>query len=199
MSLILQWRHNERDGVSNHQPHDCLQKKTSKLRVTGLCAGNSPVTGEFPAQRASYAENVSIWWRHHGMRLLSLSGTLLHPCDIHTVTIPKNLNDLCFKHSHCTRAAWYVEWSENICDVRGSTVLIGSNMIALWTSNTTSSRQADPAEGTIVHSTRQLVNRMRVRRNENGVKSCLRSSPPFVRSRSSIWVAIRKTMTTNNR
>ena len=22
-------------------------------------------TGEFPTQRASYAENVSIWWRHH--------------------------------------------------------------------------------------------------------------------------------------
>ena len=43
-------------------------KKTSKLRVTGLCAGNSPVTGEFPAQRASNAENVSIWWRHHGVR-----------------------------------------------------------------------------------------------------------------------------------
>ena len=41
-------------------------KKTSKLRVTGLCAGNSPGTGEFPEQMASYAENVSIWWRHHG-------------------------------------------------------------------------------------------------------------------------------------
>ena len=27
--------------------------------------GNSPVTGQFPAQRASNAENVSIWWRHH--------------------------------------------------------------------------------------------------------------------------------------
>ena len=27
--------------------------------------GNSPVTGEFPAQTASDAENVSIWWRHH--------------------------------------------------------------------------------------------------------------------------------------
>ena len=40
-------------------------KITSKLRVTGLCAGNSPVTVEFPAQRASNAENVSIWWRHH--------------------------------------------------------------------------------------------------------------------------------------
>ena len=37
----------------------------SKLRVTGLCVRNSPVTGEFPTQRASNAENVSIWWRHH--------------------------------------------------------------------------------------------------------------------------------------
>ena len=48
----LHWRHNDHDGVSNHQPHDCLlnrlfrrrSKKTSKLRVTGLCVGNSPVT-----------------------------------------------------------------------------------------------------------------------------------------------------------
>ena len=37
-------------------------KKTSKLHVTGLCEGNSPVTGEFTAQRASNTENVSIWW-----------------------------------------------------------------------------------------------------------------------------------------
>ena len=43
-----------------------LSKKTSKLCVTGLCAGNSPVTGEFPGQRASNAENVSIWLRRHG-------------------------------------------------------------------------------------------------------------------------------------
>ena len=68
----LQWRHNEPHGVSNHQPYDCLlnrlfrlrSKKTSKLRATGLCEGNSPVTGEFPAQMASNGENVSIWWRH---------------------------------------------------------------------------------------------------------------------------------------
>ena len=39
--------------------------KTSKLRVTGLCEGNSPMTGEFPAQKANNAENVFIWWRHH--------------------------------------------------------------------------------------------------------------------------------------
>ena len=40
-------------------------KEKSKLRVIGLCAGNLPVTGEFPAQMASNAENVSIWLRHH--------------------------------------------------------------------------------------------------------------------------------------
>ena len=43
-------------------------KKTSKPRITGLCTGNLPVTGEFPAQRASDAENASIWWRHHDKR-----------------------------------------------------------------------------------------------------------------------------------
>ena len=42
-------------------------KKTSKLRVTDLCEGNSPVTGEFTGQRASDAENVSIWRRHHAL------------------------------------------------------------------------------------------------------------------------------------
>ena len=71
----LRWRQNGRDNVSNHQPRDCLlnrlfrrrSKKTSKLRVTGLCAGNSPGTGEFPAQMASYAENYSIWWRYHAV------------------------------------------------------------------------------------------------------------------------------------
>ena len=69
----LQWRHNEHNGVSNHQPYDCLlnrlfrrkSNKTSKLCVTGFCEGNAPVTGEFPEQRASNAENVSMWWRHH--------------------------------------------------------------------------------------------------------------------------------------
>ena len=40
-------------------------KENTKARVTGLCAGNSPVNGEFPAQQASNAENVSIWWRRH--------------------------------------------------------------------------------------------------------------------------------------
>ena len=38
-------------------------RKTSKLRVTGICAGNSPEATEFPAQM----ENISIWWRHHAL------------------------------------------------------------------------------------------------------------------------------------
>ena len=54
----------------------------TKLRVTGLCEGNSPVTGEFPAQRASNAENVSIWWRHH---MVSAKCTQVSPV-VHLVT-----------------------------------------------------------------------------------------------------------------
>ena len=58
VAFTLQWGHNGPNGVSNDQPHHCLlsrffrcrSKKASKLRVTGLCAGNSPMTGEFPAQ-----------------------------------------------------------------------------------------------------------------------------------------------------
>ena len=66
--------HNGGECVSNHQPHECCllnrlvgrwSKKTSTLRVAGLCAGYSPETGEISAQMASNAENVSIWWRHH--------------------------------------------------------------------------------------------------------------------------------------
>ena len=96
----LRWRHNGGDSVSNHQPHDCLlnrlfrrrSKKTSKLRVTGLCAGNSPGTGEFPAQMASNAENVSIWWRHHG--------------------IPHRKGQLCGKRFQVQATSWfYRKWS----------------------------------------------------------------------------------------
>ena len=69
----LQWHYDECDGISNHRPHDFLlnrlfwsrSENTPKLCVTGLGAGNSPVIGEFPTQRASNLENVSIWWCHH--------------------------------------------------------------------------------------------------------------------------------------
>ena len=76
-TMPLQWHHNGHDSGSNHQPHDGLlnslfrrrSKKTSKLRITVLCAGNSPGTSEFPAQMASNEENVSILWHHHALPL----------------------------------------------------------------------------------------------------------------------------------
>ena len=62
----LQWRYNERNGISNlNCLFRCRSKKISKLRNTVLCAGNSPVTGEFPAQMASNAEN----WIDHSLHL----------------------------------------------------------------------------------------------------------------------------------
>ena len=77
--MPLQWRPNGCDGVSDDQSHDCLlnhlfrrrSTNTSKFRVTGLCVGNSPVTSEFPTQKASNAEifpfddvtmNWKYWW-----------------------------------------------------------------------------------------------------------------------------------------
>ena len=58
----LRWRHNERYGVSNHMRLDGLlnrlfrRRSKKKFRVIGLCARNSPVTGEFPSQKTSNAE-----------------------------------------------------------------------------------------------------------------------------------------------
>ena len=88
----LHWCHNEHDCVSNHQPHDCLinrlfkhrWKKTLKLRATGLCEGNSPVTGEFPTQRTSNAEYVSIWWRHH----VNISACNRHTSQYTNISVP---------------------------------------------------------------------------------------------------------------
>ena len=89
----LLWRHNGGECVSNHQLRNCLlnrifgrrSEKTLKLRVTGLCAGNSPETGEFPAQMASNAENVSIWWRHHVMQEKYRNSSDSKHCKIHPI------------------------------------------------------------------------------------------------------------------
>ena len=77
ISITLQWRRNGRDSVSNHQPHDCLlnrlfrrrSKKTSKLRVTGLCAGNSPgpvnYRHKWPVTRKKFSfDDVIMNYRH---------------------------------------------------------------------------------------------------------------------------------------
>ena len=73
-SLINPRCYGKTDVISRPNPHSHViinrlfrrrSKKTSQLRFTGLCVGNSPVASEFPTQMASNAENVSIWWRHH--------------------------------------------------------------------------------------------------------------------------------------
>ena len=84
IQMSIQWRQNGLDSVLNHQPHDCLLKRLFRHRSKkhqssaslALCVGNSPETGEFPTQRASYAENVSIWWRHHGAEF----GIVINSC-----------------------------------------------------------------------------------------------------------------------
>ena len=116
----LQWRHNALDGVSNHQRLDCLltrlfrrrSNKTSKLRFTGLCEGNSPVTGEFPTQRATDAENGSIWWHHHD-DCVSESLTFLGQFTLlstHTVAYPSNCVEpvLSGFHGHPLGIRWGV-------------------------------------------------------------------------------------------
>ena len=99
-SFSSQWRH-ECDGDSNRRRLDgllnrlfeCRSKKTTKPCVTGLCEGNSPVTGEFRSQRASNAEKVSIWWRHH---VLNQSITLIKQC------ISPCVPQLCFFCNICS-------------------------------------------------------------------------------------------------
>ena len=70
----LQWRHNGYDGVSNHQPHDCLvnrlfrrrSKKTSMLRAIGLCAGIHRKMFPFDDVIMNIFE-IAMWFRlYHG-------------------------------------------------------------------------------------------------------------------------------------
>ena len=66
----LQWRYNECDGVSNHRHLVCLLNRFIKEDIK--VPRQWPLWGEstddrwFPSQRGSNAENISIWWRHHG-------------------------------------------------------------------------------------------------------------------------------------
>ena len=126
MPFSLQWHHNGHDCISNRQPHDrllnrlfrCRSKKTSKLRVTCLCAGNSPGTGEFPAQMASNAENFSILWRHHVIRIFNLAHAVLSQNSVEF-----SLNTSCSDifHSQCTRRFQTSEVISAMCDPKYNT------------------------------------------------------------------------------
>ena len=76
-----------------------------------LCAGNSPGTGEFPAQMASNAEKVSIWWRHHGK--LTSCKICLQPCPFSTdgilwvyKTVSGSLPSPIFITQNCREILW---------------------------------------------------------------------------------------------
>ena len=137
----LLWCHNDNDSVSNHQPHDCLlnwlfrhrSKKTSKLCITGLCEGNSLVTSEFPTQRASKAENVSIWWHHHEQNTKALDvlyhqipyvQELIRP-NISSWNVPIDVADL------SSTKRFYRKLTQNAFDKPYSKVH-GANMGPIW-------------------------------------------------------------------
>ena len=125
LTHVLQWRHNEHNGVLNHRYIECLlkgmfrrrSKKTSKPRVTGLCEGNSLVTGEFPAQRASNATNVSIWWRHHCVTLQDLATVSVNPWleQNSSYSSPTSYNDSHFVYQMASRHQTSAATSEVSC------------------------------------------------------------------------------------
>ena len=96
----LQWRHDEHDiwclNSSNHQPHDCLlnrlfrrrSKNTSKLRVSGLCEGNSPVNSPHkgPVTRKMFPSDdviVRNWAPGHGTMMVNCLIFLVFYCRRH--------------------------------------------------------------------------------------------------------------------
>ena len=110
----LRWRHNVHDGVSNHQPHHCLlnrlfgcrSKKTSTFRVTGLCAGNSPGTGEFLAQMAS------------NMEMFPFDDVIMHAKNVPLTTQYAEIPQQYVASSHICTARWQINMADKMIDWR---------------------------------------------------------------------------------
>ena len=102
----LHWRHNDRDGVSNHQPRDCLLIR-AQIKENIKAPRHWPVTGEFPTQRESNAENVSIWWRHHDIDELKNWYGVLTADQIWQLLV-QDLNN--FKTSNICVCVIYSDW-----------------------------------------------------------------------------------------
>ena len=131
LSTISILHHRRLDGLLNPLFRR-RSKKASKLRATGLCEGNSPVTGEFPAQRTSNAKKVSIWWRHH----VSLS---VYFANMHTRA--------------CTRSLTYhTVMSQKTSRITGHSTLLNS-LFRLTTKTTPKLRITGPLQGAMTCST----------------------------------------------
>ena len=53
MDITLQWNHNERDGVSNHQHHECLLNRLFKAQIKENINAprHWPLCGEITGER----------------------------------------------------------------------------------------------------------------------------------------------------
>ena len=88
--ISLQWGHNERDGVPYHQRLGCLLNRLFRLYKKKNINAPCPwplwreSTGDrwIPLTKASYAENLSIWWCHH------ISGLFNWSCGNRMITLP---------------------------------------------------------------------------------------------------------------
>ena len=103
----------------------CRSKKTSKLRVTGLCAENSPVTGEYLAQRTSNAGKCChlmtsswtleclitvMWYAYCAINLSHKSQNALYKyiTILHFVTEMCTRAHFCYKMVHCVMWNWRI-------------------------------------------------------------------------------------------
>ena len=81
---------------------------------------STPLTiGEFPAQRASNAENVSIWWRHHVICLIIVRWTL-HIHDVKWALSRKSLAFRLFVQIYQTNNKWSIRASHYMPFVNGT-------------------------------------------------------------------------------
>ena len=109
----ITWCHNGHGGIWNHQPHNCLlkrlfghrSKKASKLRFTGLCVGNSPVTGEFPTQMASYLKMFPF----DDVIMLNPYNGCWCPSSLHHLAIGDNGIDY-IEHYSIHVSGWLLKW-----------------------------------------------------------------------------------------
>ena len=129
LCATLQWRHNEQDGVSKHRPHDCLlnrlsrrrSKKTSKLRVTGLCEGihrwpvNSPHKG--PVARKMFPFDDVIMYLMCPFQGGRCTRSLVKACKkVGLARSGREVESLLAKHNKRDDEEWgLIEWT---CDPR---------------------------------------------------------------------------------
>ena len=111
---------------SNHRHLDCLlnplfrhgSKKTSKLRVTGLCEGNSLVTGEFP-HKGPVTQKTFPFDDVISSCIIRANQSKLITCDplspVHIVFIHnkswKDSNQVQYHWVHMTQDIWMDRWT----------------------------------------------------------------------------------------